>query len=79
MSNCMSIRIRNLLQARVIPKDDAILEIYHLDSHRLAYHLDVDNKLVPLIQRALKRVRKPETHPSSRGHETLSVVNAAVA
>lgn len=47
--------LHDLRQARVIPKDHAILEIYDLDSHRLAYHLDVDNKLVPLIQRALKR------------------------
>lgn len=49
------------MQARVIEKEQATLEIYHMDSHRLAYHLDVDDKLVPLIQRALKRVRHTES------------------
>jgi hypothetical protein len=27
-----------------------------MDSHRLAFYLDADGQLVPLIQRALKRV-----------------------
>ena len=38
-----------------MPPEDAELEIYDLDSHRLAYYLDRDDKLVPLIARALKR------------------------
>lgn len=38
-------------------KQHATLEIYHVDSHRLAFYLDADGQLVPLIQRALKRVR----------------------
>ena len=44
------------LQARIVPKQHATLEIYHMDSHRLAFYLDADGQLVPLIQRALKRV-----------------------
>ena len=40
----------------MLPKEIARLEIYHLDSHRLAFFLDKDDKLVPLIQCALKKV-----------------------
>lgn len=38
-----------------MPKEHAKLEIYDLDSHRLAFFLDREDKLVPLIQRALKK------------------------
>jgi len=40
-----------------VPKEHAKLEIYDLDSHRLAFFLDRDDKLVPLIQRALTKAR----------------------
>ena len=49
-------RLQCRLQARIVPKQHAKLEIYHMDSHRLAFYLDADGQLVPLIQRALKRV-----------------------
>lgn len=61
----------SLSQARNVPKEHAALEIYAMDSHRLAYYLDADEKLVPLIQRAVKRVR-----PSIRknpGHDAHSL------
>lgn len=59
MQQCLhtEARLRCWLQARIVPKQHATLEIYHMDSHRLAFYLDADGQLVPLIQRALKRVR----------------------
>lgn len=43
------------LQAREVPAEEAALEIYDLDSHRLPYHLDRRGELVPCIQRAIKK------------------------
>jgi hypothetical protein len=72
------VRLQRWLQARIVPKQHATLEIYQMDSHRLAFYLDADGQLVPLIQRALKRVR-----PSFQGLRcealSLSAADAARA
>jgi hypothetical protein len=47
-----------LSQARNLPVEHVRLNVHGVDSHRLAYYLDKQSQLVPLVLEALKQRRK---------------------
>ena len=42
----------------MLPEEHVHLNVHTVDSHRLAYYLDKDNRLVPLVLEALKQHRE---------------------
>ena len=42
-------------QARLLPEEHVRLKVYGVNTHRLAYYLDAQGQLLPLIQGCLLR------------------------
>ena len=42
-----------MVQARLLPEEHVKLQIYSVNTHRLAYYLDAQGQLLPLIRASL--------------------------